>query len=170
MRNNRRTIQILALLFCIPAGFVLYKVMRSVFFIEDGVIRSRVPKIPSDLIIANGNAFSDLTYAFYNKSSKKFLLKSSSVEEKEDSRFEFKDLIFHFRISDKELGVISETGKGWTRELNMVSWNDRDPKYDIRDWSPDHTRMSKGVSFTEEEMEKLVELFNTRNEEDSFEE
>ena len=74
-----------------------------------------------------------------------------------------------FKIT-KELGVISETGKGWTRELNMVSWNDRDPKYDIRDWSPDHTRMSKGVSFTEEEMEKLVELFNTRNEEDSFEE
>lgn len=69
----------------------------------------------------------------------------------------------------KELGVISETSKGWTRELNMVSWNDREPKFDIRDWSPDHTRMSKGVSFTEEEMEKLVELFNTRNEEDSME-
>lgn len=68
----------------------------------------------------------------------------------------------------KELGVISETSKGWTRELNMVSWNDRDPKYDIRDWSPDHTRMSKGVSLTEEEMQKLVELFNARDEEDSF--
>ena len=74
-----------------------------------------------------------------------------------------------FKIT-KELGVISETGKGWTRELNMVSWNDRDPKFDIRDWSPDHTRMSKGVSFTEEEMIKLVELFNERDEEDSFEE
>ena len=74
-----------------------------------------------------------------------------------------------FKIT-KELGVISETSKGWTRELNMVSWNDREPKYDIRDWSPDHTRMSKGVSFTEEEMIKLVELFNERNEEDSFEE
>lgn len=69
----------------------------------------------------------------------------------------------------KSLGVISETSTGWTRALNMVSWNDRDPKFDIRDWSPDHTRMSKGVSLTEEEMEKLVELFNTRDEEDSFE-
>lgn len=69
----------------------------------------------------------------------------------------------------KELGVISETSKGWTRELNMVSWNGRDPKFDIRDWSPDHTRMGKGLSFTEEEMEKLVELFNTRNEEDTME-
>ncbi len=73
-----------------------------------------------------------------------------------------------FKIT-KELGVISENQKGWTRELNMVSWNDHDPKYDIRDWSPDHTRMSKGISMTEEEMQKLVELFNARNEEDSFE-
>lgn len=68
----------------------------------------------------------------------------------------------------KELGVIAETSKGWTRELNMVSWNDRDPKYDIRDWSPDHTRMGKGVSLTEEEMKKLVELFNDRDKEDEF--
>ncbi len=73
-----------------------------------------------------------------------------------------------FKIT-KELGVISETAKGWTRELNMVSWNDHEPKYDIRDWSPDHTRMSKGVGLTEEEMKKLVELFEARNEEDSFE-
>ncbi|MBQ8171655.1 MAG: hypothetical protein IJZ95_06690 [Oscillospiraceae bacterium] len=69
----------------------------------------------------------------------------------------------------KELGVISENAKGWTKELNMVSWNDHEPKYDIRDWSPDHTRMSKGVSLTEEEMQQLVELFNARDEEDSFE-
>ncbi len=73
-----------------------------------------------------------------------------------------------FKIT-KELGVISETSKGWTRELNMVSWNDHEPKYDIRDWSPDHTRMSKGVGLTEDEMKKLVELFEARNEEDSFE-
>ncbi len=68
----------------------------------------------------------------------------------------------------KELGVISEASKGWTRELNMVSWNGREAKYDLRDWSPDHTRMSKGISFTEEEMIKLVELFNMRDEEDEF--
>ena len=69
----------------------------------------------------------------------------------------------------KELGVISENAKGWTRELNLVSWNAREPKYDIRDWNADHTRMSKGISMTEEEMQKLVELFNARDEEDSFE-
>ncbi len=69
----------------------------------------------------------------------------------------------------KELGVISENAKGWHKELNMVSWNDADPKYDIREWSPDHTRMSKGITLTEEEMIQLVELFNSRDEEDSFE-
>lgn len=69
----------------------------------------------------------------------------------------------------KELGVISENAKGWHKELNMVSWNDADPKYDIREWSPDHSRMSKGITLTEEEMQQLVELFNTRDEEDSFE-
>ena len=69
----------------------------------------------------------------------------------------------------KELGVISENAKGWTKELNMVSWNDNDPKFDVREWSPDHTRMSKGITLTEEEMQQLVELFNARDEEDSFE-
>ncbi len=69
----------------------------------------------------------------------------------------------------KELGVISENAKGWTKELNMVSWNDNFPKFDIREWSPDHTRMSKGITLTEEEMQQLVELFNSRDEEDSFE-
>ncbi len=69
----------------------------------------------------------------------------------------------------KELGVISEDAKGWTKELNLISWNEREPKFDIRSWNPDHTRMSKGISLTEEEMEKLVELFNERNEEDTFE-
>ena len=69
----------------------------------------------------------------------------------------------------KELGVISENAKGWTKELNLVSWNDNDPKFDIREWSPDHTRMSKGITLTEEELAKLVELFNARDEEDSFE-
>lgn len=52
----------------------------------------------------------------------------------------------------KELGVISETAKGWTRELNMVSWNEREPKYDIRDWSPDGSKMGKGISLSHDEI------------------
>ena len=46
----------------------------------------------------------------------------------------------------EHLGVISETARGWTREVNMISWNGREPKIDVRDWSPDHTKMSKTLS------------------------
>jgi len=38
------------------------------------------------------------------------------------------------------LGVLSESTKGWTREFNLVSWNGREPKYDIREWDPEHER------------------------------
>ena len=69
----------------------------------------------------------------------------------------------------KELGVISENAKGWRKELNLVSWNEREPKYDIREWSPDHDRMGKGVSLTEEEIVALAELIAARDEEDEFE-
>lgn len=55
----------------------------------------------------------------------------------------------------ESIGVLSENAKGWTKELNLVSWNDREPKYDIREWSPDHTRMGKGVTLTNEEFEML---------------
>lgn len=55
-----------------------------------------------------------------------------------DIKFEIKETI----------GVLSESAKGWTKELSLVSWNDNAPKYDIREWSPDHTKMGKGVTLT----------------------
>lgn len=58
----------------------------------------------------------------------------------------------------EELGVLSENAKGWRKELNLISWNDAAPKYDIRDWSPDHEKMSKGITLTKEEIEKLKEI------------
>ena len=66
---------------------------------------------------------------------------------------------FKYEIT-QELGVISESKSGWTRELNMVSWNGAAPKYDIRDWSPDHEKMGKGISLSKEELETLRELLN----------
>ncbi|MDO9566559.1 MAG: hypothetical protein Q7J15_07455 [Candidatus Desulfaltia sp.] len=38
----------------------------------------------------------------------------------------------------KNIGTLSESSKGWLKELNLISWNDREPKYDLRDWAPDH--------------------------------
>ena len=60
----------------------------------------------------------------------------------------------------KELGVISESARGWTKELNLISWNDKEPKYDIRDWAPEHEKMGKGITLTKEEAQKLSELLS----------
>jgi len=49
----------------------------------------------------------------------------------------------------KHIGVLSENAKGWKKELNLVSWNEREPKYDIREWSPEHDNMGKGVTLTD---------------------
>ena len=53
------------------------------------------------------------------------------------------------------IAIISESPKGWTKELNLVSWNGRDPKYDLRDWAPEKEKMGKGVTLTKEELETL---------------
>ena len=58
----------------------------------------------------------------------------------------------------KEIGVLSENAKGWRKELNLISWNGDAAKYDIRDWAPDHEKMGKGTTLTEEEMENLKEI------------
>ena len=55
----------------------------------------------------------------------------------------------------EEIKVLSENDKGWKKELNLISWNGAKPKYDIRDWSPEHEKMGKGVTLSEEEMKKL---------------
>ncbi|MCI9364170.1 MAG: hypothetical protein HFG17_07940 [Oscillospiraceae bacterium] len=68
----------------------------------------------------------------------------------------------------QEIAVLSENAKGWTKELNMVSWNDREPKFDIREWAPDHARMGKGITLTPEEMEVLVNGYVHRDEEPTF--
>ena len=64
---------------------------------------------------------------------------------------------FKYEIIE-ELGVLSENAKGWRKELNRISWNGAAPKYDIRDWSPDHEKMGKGVTLTDEELAKLKEI------------
>lgn len=58
------------------------------------------------------------------------------------------------------IGTVSENSKGWTKELNLISWNDREPKFDIRDWSPEHEKMGKGVTLSKDELKKLKEILN----------
>jgi len=61
----------------------------------------------------------------------------------------------------KKIGVLSTSASGWTKELNLISWNDREPKYDIRDWSADGEKMGKGATLSTEELLALKELLNT---------
>jgi hypothetical protein len=58
----------------------------------------------------------------------------------------------------KHFGVLSEEKTGWKKEVNLVSWNGRSPKIDIRDWSPGHEKMGKGITLTPDEAKSLMEL------------
>ena len=67
---------------------------------------------------------------------------------REDIRFEILE----------QIGVLSQNQPGWAKELNVVSWNGKRPKFDIRDWSPDHTHMSRGLTLSEHEMKNLKDI------------
>jgi hypothetical protein len=60
----------------------------------------------------------------------------------------------------KHFGVISQEKSGWQKELNLVSWSGRTPKFDIRDWAPGREKMGKGVTLTQAEVVELVKLLN----------
>ena len=61
---------------------------------------------------------------------------------------------FSYEIVE-EIAVLSENNNGWRKELNLVRWNGRPPKFDLRDWAPDHEKMGKGLTLTNEEFEQL---------------
>lgn len=58
------------------------------------------------------------------------------------------------------VGVLSESTKGWKKELNLISWNDKEAKYDLRDWDSEHVKMGKGVTLSAEELKKLRDILN----------
>ncbi|MEC1524462.1 YdbC family protein [Neobacillus niacini] len=65
-----------------------------------------------------------------------------------------------FEITE-QIAILSESAKGWTKELNLISWNGREPKYDIREWAPNHEKMGKGVTLSKEELEKLMKALTS---------
>ncbi len=66
---------------------------------------------------------------------------------------------FTYEVTER-IAVLSTNSSGWERQLNLISWNGNPPKYDIRDWSPDGSRMAKGISLTEEELKTLKDILN----------
>lgn len=61
---------------------------------------------------------------------------------------------FSYEILE-EVAVLSENARGWRKELNLISWNGRPPKFDLREWAPDHEKMGKGIILTNEEFAEL---------------
>ena len=59
------------------------------------------------------------------------------------------------------LGVVSQPNNGWIKELNLISWNGREPVYDLRTWDESHERMGKGITLTEEDLKNLKALLET---------
>lgn len=65
------------------------------------------------------------------------------------------EIVFDIR---RVIGVLSTYPTGWKKELNIVSWNEGTPKYDIRDWDPDHKHMSRGITLHKDEAQQLENL------------
>lgn len=64
-----------------------------------------------------------------------------------------------YEIKEK-VGIIAESAKGWKKELNLISWNGNEAKYDLREWSPGHEKMGKGITLTIDELKRLRKLLN----------
>ena len=63
-------------------------------------------------------------------------------------------------VITKHIGILSKSAKSWTKELNLISWNNREPKYDIREWAPERAKMSKGITLSVEELNELKRLLD----------
>ncbi|MED0971260.1 YdbC family protein [Bacillus paramycoides] len=68
------------------------------------------------------------------------------------------DIMFEIK---ENVGVLSQSPKGWTKELNLISWNGKEAKYDLRDWAPNHEKMGKGITLTVEELKILNNVLNS---------
>lgn len=67
-----------------------------------------------------------------------------------DIKFEIKETI----------GIVAESAKEWRKELNLISWNGKEAKYDLREWAPEHEKMGKGITLTTQELKSLKSLLN----------
>ena len=75
-------------------------------------------------------------------------------------RSDNEDFLFDIR---ERIGVLRKSNNGWTRELNVISWNGSAPKFDIREWDPLHEKMTKGISFTKAEAIEICKWLTERN-------
>ena len=70
-----------------------------------------------------------------------------------ENRFTF-EIIKHIGV----LSAVRRDGAHWKKELNIISWNRREPRFDIREWNDDHSKMSKGITLSGDEIRKVFSL------------
>lgn len=68
---------------------------------------------------------------------------------------------FSYEIKET-IATLSTSPSGWHKELNIISWNGATPKYDVREWAPDHEKMGKGITLTDDEATVLVTVLKNR--------
>ena len=95
----------------------------------------------------------------YNMEKDDALFVMESAEDSREDSFSF-EIVEH-------IGVLRTNANGWSKEFNIVKWNGRAPKYDIREWAPDHTRMTRGVTLIKEDMETIARWMAERLKVDS---
>ena len=65
--------------------------------------------------------------------------------------------------------LTDEEGK-YNKELNIISWNGNEPKFDLRPWKIDEEtgerKMMKGITLTSEEIEALYNILKEMSEEE----
>mgnify|MGYP003516932374 FL=1 len=66
---------------------------------------------------------------------------------------------FKYEVTKKH-GVFSASSKGWTKGLRSISWNDKESKYDIREWAPDNEKMGKGITLSKDELKALKHILD----------
>lgn len=57
--------------------------------------------------------------------------------------------------------MLSKSDSGYTKEINLISWNGNEPKYDIRSFSPNREKCGKGITLTEQEVKSLLAALQT---------
>lgn len=63
----------------------------------------------------------------------------------------------------RHIGDLFKSNNGWVKELNFISWSDREPVFDIRTWNEDHTSYGKGITITSKQMAVLKQLLSEIN-------
>ena len=81
------------------------------------------------------------------------------AESRANYRAEGDEVLFDIR---ETIGILRKSNTGWTRELNVVSWNGSAPKFDIREWDPLHEKMTKGITFTKQEADQICKWLSVR--------